>query len=68
MKRRLITHKFATRWFVGVVRSLETQKRVAGQFAVKYKTETTCSTHQPNRKITGLSSTLKTTNTDTDTL
>jgi hypothetical protein len=34
---RLIAHKLETAWFVGVVWSIESNKRVAGQFAVKYK-------------------------------
>ena len=36
LKKRLITHKFATGWFVGVVpwRNLKSKKRVAGWFAV----------------------------------
>ena len=38
------------RWFVGVVRSLETRKRVAGQFVVKYKEEASCWTHQLNKE------------------
>ena len=46
-------NKFATGWFVGVVRSLETKKRVAGQFAVKYKKsgkkEAGCWTHTLNQ-------------------
>ena len=53
MKRRSIVNKFATGWFVGVVRSLETKKRVAGQFAVKYKKsgkkEAGCWTHTLNQ-------------------
>jgi hypothetical protein len=41
VKKRLIADKFDTGWFefVGVVRS---PKRVAGQFAVKYKKKATC--------------------------
>jgi hypothetical protein len=45
LKRRLSAHKFPTRWFVGVGRRLETKKRVAGQFAVKYKKEASSWTH-----------------------
>ena len=37
LKKRLIKHKFVTRWLMGVVRSPGTYKRVAGQFPVKYK-------------------------------
>ena len=54
LKKRLIAHKFATRWFVGVVRSLETKKRVAGQFAVKYKKEASCWTHSLNKEDYGV--------------
>ena len=35
LKRRLIVHKFNTGWTVGVVKSVEKKKSVAGQFAVK---------------------------------
>ena len=44
LKLRLIAHKFNTWWAVGVVKSVEKKKSVAGQFAVKYKTETYCRT------------------------
>ena len=54
LKKRLIAHKFATRWFAGVVRSLETEKRVVGQFAVKYKKETSCWTHSLNKEDYGV--------------
>jgi hypothetical protein len=47
-------HKFATRRFVGVLRSLETKKRVAGQFAVKYKKEASCWTHSLNKEDYGV--------------
>ena len=41
LKGRFIAHKFSTGWAVGVVRSVEKKKSVAGQFAVKYnKSET----------------------------
>ena len=37
---RLIPHKFSTGWVVGVVKSVEKKKSVAGgQFSVKYKSE-----------------------------
>ena len=42
LKGRLIVHKFNTGWAVGVVKSVEKKKRVAGQFAVKYRSETYC--------------------------
>ncbi len=45
LKKQLIAHKFATRWLVGVVRRLETKKKVAGQFALKYKKVASCWTH-----------------------
>ena len=37
MKGRLIAHKFNTGWALGVVKSVEKKKSVAGQFVVKYK-------------------------------
>ncbi len=37
LKRPLIAHKFNTGWVLGVVKSVEKKKSVAGQFAVKYK-------------------------------
>ncbi len=40
LKGRLIAHKFNTGWAVGVVKSVEKKKSVAGQFAVKYMSET----------------------------
>ena len=33
LKGRFIAHKFSTGWAVGVVRSVEKKKSVAGQFA-----------------------------------
>jgi hypothetical protein len=39
---------------VGVVKSLETKKRVAGQFAVKYKNEASCWTHSLNKEDYGV--------------
>ena len=35
---RFIAHKFNTGWTVGMVKSVEKEKSVAGQFAVKYET------------------------------
>ena len=51
LKKRLIAHKFGTGCFVVVVRS---PKRVAGQFAVKYKKEATCWIHNLNKQDYGL--------------
>ncbi len=42
LKGRFIAHKFSTWWAVGVVKSVEKKRSVAGQFAVKYKSETYC--------------------------
>jgi hypothetical protein len=52
LEREQNAHEFSTGWlwFVGVVRSLETRKRAAGQFAVKYKEEASCWTHQLNKE------------------
>ena len=47
LKGRFITHKFSTGWAVGVTKSVES---VAGQFAVRYKSETYCLTHKLNRE------------------
>jgi len=49
LKGRFIAHKFSTGWAVGVVKSVEKKKSVAGQFAVKYKSETYCWTKKLNR-------------------
>ncbi len=49
LKGRFIAHKFSTVWAVGVVKSVEKKKSVAGQFAVKYKSETYCWTQKLNR-------------------
>ena len=48
LKGRFIAHKFSTGWAVGVVKSVEKKdsESVAGQFAVKYKSETYCWTKQ----------------------
>ena len=37
-----------------MVRSLETKKRFAGQFAVKYKKEASCWTHSLNKEDYGV--------------
>jgi hypothetical protein len=42
LKGRFIAHKFSTGWTVGVVKSVEQTKSVAGKFSVKYKSETYC--------------------------
>jgi uncharacterized membrane protein len=55
LKGRLIAHKFNTGWaVVGVVKSVEKKKSVAGQFAVKYKSETYCWTKKLNREDYGV--------------
>jgi hypothetical protein len=40
LKGRFIAYKFSTGWAVGVVKGVEKKSSVAGQFAVKYKSET----------------------------
>ena len=54
LKGRFIAHKFSTGWAVGVVKSVEKKKSVAGQFAVKYKSETYCWTQKLNREDYGV--------------
>ena len=54
LKGRLIAHKFNTGWAEGVVKSVEKKKSVAGQFAVKYRSETYCWTQKPNREDYGV--------------
>ena len=54
LKGRLIAHKFNTGWAVGVVKSVEKKKSVAGQFAVKYRSETYCWTQKLNREDYGV--------------
>ncbi len=54
LKRRLIAHKFNTGWAVGVVKSVEKKKSVAGQFAVKYMSETYSWTSKLNREDYGV--------------
>ena len=54
LKGWLIDHKFNTRWVVDVVKSVEKKKSVAGQFAVKYKSETSCWTQKLNREGYGV--------------
>ena len=53
-KAGFIAHKFSTGWAVGVVKSVEKEKSVAGQFAVKYKPETCCWTKNLNTKDHGI--------------
>jgi hypothetical protein len=43
---RFIAHKFSTGRAVGVVKSVQKKKSVAGQFSVKYKSETCCWTQK----------------------
>jgi hypothetical protein len=50
LKGSLIAHKFNTGWSVGVVKSVEKKKSVAGQFTVKYRSETYCWTKKLNRE------------------
>ena len=52
--KRVIAHKFNTGWVVGVVKSVEKKKSVAGQFAVKYKSEAYCWTKKVNKEDCGL--------------
>ncbi len=40
VKRRFVAHKFLTGWEVGVGKSVSKKKIVAGQFAVKFNSET----------------------------
>ena len=40
IKARFMAHKFSTGWAVDVAKSVEKKKSLAGQFAVKYKSET----------------------------
>ena len=47
-------YKFSTGWAVGVVKSVEKKKSVAGQFAVKYKSETYGWTKKLNREGYGV--------------
>ena len=51
LKGRLIAHKFNTGW---AVKSVKKKKSVAGQFAVKYRSETYCWTQKPNREDYGV--------------
>jgi len=43
---RFIAHKFSSGRAVGVVKSVQKKKSVAGQFSVKYKSETCCWTQK----------------------
>ena len=54
LKGRLIAHKFNTWWAVGVLKSVDKKKSVAGQFAVKYESETYCWTQKLNREDDGV--------------
>ena len=58
LKGRFIAHKFSTGWTVGVVKSVEKKKSVAGQFAVKYKSETYCRTQKLNKEDYGVTQVL----------
>ena len=50
LKGQFITHKFYTGWTVGVVKRVERKKSVAGQFAVKYQSDTYCWTKKLNQE------------------
>ena len=50
LKGQFIAHKFYTGWSVGVVKSVEKKKSVAGQFAVKDQSETYCWTKKLNKE------------------
>ena len=54
LKGQFIAHKFSTEWTVGVMKSVEKKESVAGQFAVKCKSETYCWTQKLNRKDYGV--------------
>jgi hypothetical protein len=54
LKGRFIALKFSTGWAVGVVKSEEKKKSVAGQFAVKYMSEMYCWTQKPNKEDYGV--------------
>ena len=54
LKGRFIAHKFSSGRAAGVLKSVEKKKSVAGQFTVKYKSETYCWTQKPNKKDYGL--------------
>jgi hypothetical protein len=50
LKGRFIAHKFSSGWAVGVVKSVETKKSVAGQFAVTYTSGTYCWTEETEER------------------
>ncbi len=54
LKGRFTAHKFCTGWALGVVKSVEKNKSVAVQFAVKYKSETYYWTQKLNRQDYGV--------------
>jgi len=54
LKGRFIAHKFSTGWSVGVVKSVEKKKSVAGQFAVKYTPGTHCWTKNSKKEDYGV--------------
>ena len=53
LKGRFIAHKFSTGWAVWVVKSVEKEKSVADQFAVKYMPETYRWTKKLNKEDYG---------------
>ena len=54
LKGRFIAQKFSAGWAVGVVKRVEKKESVAGQFAVKYKSETCCWTQKLNKEYYGI--------------
>jgi hypothetical protein len=54
VKGRFIANKFSPGWVVGVVKSVEKKKSVAGQFAVKYTSERYCWTQKLNKEDYGV--------------
>jgi hypothetical protein len=54
LKGQFIAHTFSTGWTVEMVKSVEKKKSVAGQFAVKYKSETYDRTQKLSREDYGV--------------
>ena len=54
LKGQLIAHKFSPGWMVGVVKNVEKKKSVAGQFAVKCKSEKFCWTEKLSKEDYGV--------------
>jgi hypothetical protein len=51
LKGRLIAHKFNTGWTVGVKKSVQRKKSVAGQFPVKHSSETLLDTKTEQERL-----------------